>query len=300
MKNVFLTILLIIITSSIYIGYKWVTVDEKPEKNVKVEVANDNDDELIIEEQASSIYEDLFDEILQALNEQSHLIQGENVHIISLLDKTDLISNLNIDGQDVSISAHTYSFDDVREPVNEDVFNQYYTKESDYDVNDEIEGIIAYDEVFEEYVFLQTNRKQIDYPLSIQLRGSEKAEEIIDILEEIELKEEREITKEEMFADYINMDIDNLYAFNLDNDDIELRLVDIFKFNGEASLNLQYNFQIDGEEVSGVLEIREARNVHLSGKELTLDNRRTVYKTEADYIEYRFVDQGYEYQFNIY
>jgi len=297
MKKIFLTIALIVLASSIYIAYKWVSFDEggatNQTKSEEKKQVDDVSSEPHIGESKSRAHDEFWNDILKGFNEQTHLLfNEESFHILGFKNNISLFSILD-ENMETTVTSHTHHFDDQGQPVSE-TFNEAYGVKEEYELNQDIKGIISYSDESEEYSFIQTDNKYGDFPMIISNSDIKSIEEFKDILDNLNLPEEKQYSEEE-FIDLVDMNLDDLLAFNLDAEGINLNGMDIFKYDGKAEITIYYEIDIDGEEIFTSISINETINSELPGQAIELDNGRTLNLLSEEYANYVFTENGYDY-----
>src|SRR5690625_1958280 len=195
MRQVLLTIVLIIIATSIYIGYKWVTFDHegakedaKTEETVQKE-SNDEDDDNDSNQSDAMTYDEYWSNLLKDFNKRTHLLFNEvNFHIVGFLHTTDLFS-MHGENMETTVTGHVYRFDDQGE-TDSDSFTDNHDVNKDYALNEDIKGVITYDNSSRKFSFVQTNGKENEDPIRISSRESDSVEDLQEVLDSLEPPEE--------------------------------------------------------------------------------------------------------------
>ena len=302
MRRVLLTLVIIILASSIYIGYNWATTEDDdrgkasnmPEtvQNGSNDEKNDNNHNENI--QANSMtYEEYWNNLLEEFNEETHLLFNENnIHIIGFLHSTTLYS-MNGQQMETTVTSHSYYFDELSE-VEKDSFYDFHEYQEDYELNTDIKGMITYDESSKKYSFYQTNGTREQSPILIRSRSSESVDDLKKVLDELEAPKVKEYN-EEAFMDLIGMDMSHLLAFQLDDPAINLDGIDLLKYEGETELTIYYEIDIDGELDYTSINIKEASDFENHGEAIELNNGLTIYLIDKAKSIYGFTENDYDY-----
>jgi len=291
MKRVFLTIVLIVIASSIYIGYKWATFDHEGKDN---DTGNESAQSQEVEASDSKVYDQFWSNLVNGLSERSHLLLNEDdFHLMGFNDNVSLFS-MNGDNLELSVTSHSYEFDDQGK-AKSSMFYDFYDVEEDYDLSEDIKGIITLDKDLDEYSFMQTNQAINDNPIMVTIQDLEHIEDFKEVLDNLDIPEQKEYTEDE-FIDLIDIEVNDLLAFNLDQADLELRGFDIFKYRGKSDLMIFYKATVDEEDISVHLQIEKDPGMDREDEAIELDNGRTIYLIDSSYPVYYFTDSGYRYE----
>lgn len=308
MKKVFLTIVLIVIASSIYIGYQWATFDhEEAEKDPKTEApaqqdSNDNENDekdkkdekdVQLSQSESVAYDDYWKSLIDDFNEQTHLLFNEDdFHIMGFLQDVVLFSTVGENGK-TTVTEHSYQFDEQGEPES-DIFYELNDVKEEYDINKDIKGLIVEKDHSPKYSFIQTNGSEDKAAIQIENRESESIEDFKKMLDKLDFPEEKQYT-EEAFIDLIEVDVDDLIAFNLDHEDITLNGIDIFKYKGQTDVTIYYIFTVEDKEIMVSIRIEDDPGTGSTEDPIQLDNGLTVYPMDLSQSVYTFTDQGFKY-----
>lgn len=299
MKKVILTIVLIIVAVGFYFGFKALTYEpkEEPERNVKIENNENVEKEAVIAESDSTVYKEFYEAFLEAANKNIILLQSEDDFMISYTyDSFSALSTFESGDYQFGIGYHASTFDENREPLEENIFDLYFEKIEDYDLGD-IEGIIAKDLVFDHYTFLST--KEVDgVLLDLSIKNVEDIDEIKEALEQVELNRELPKMTTERIAELTDIHLDDVLAFNLDDESINLINMELQKNPNNTQFSITYD--LDGERSFDVLlnisQLNEEEELDILGKAIELDNGRTVYRNDSLSSNYTLQEGSYLYR----
>lgn len=291
MRKVMLTIVLIIVAVAFYYSFKALTYEPKEEQE-----KNDNEEkETEIRENDSKTYEEFYDSFLKEANANKVLLQSEDHFTMNFIHEIySALATIESNDYELDIRKHTIKFNENREPNKEEVFEQYYEKIEDFDLGD-IEGIIAKHILFEEYVFMSI--EEIDgVLLEIAIKDVEDVDEVKETISQVELNRDIPAVTTERIAELTDINLEEVLALNLENDLINLINMQLHKSIYSTDFTLVYALD-GGHSYDLELKIEQLNEEELefSGKEIELENGRTVYHEDTFSANYVFQDGNYLY-----
>ena len=238
-----------------------------------------------------SQYTEMVDDILEAINENGHLLPDEDSFTVRYDSQGD-ISFKTKEGYNEFYGSHTYT---IREGEQDDDFDKRHHIVEDYQLTDDIKGVITEDEVGRTHSFFQTNMAEDEHGLYITNGRDKSLDETKAYLDKFEPGSERDWSYKDL-NDEMTIDLNDIKLLDIKDENYEKVILGLVVQDLLGFMTAEYHgLEVNGEKY--IVMISYDANGYPMEEEATYETKggKTVYDFLGGHGQYLWIDDDIYY-----